>query len=189
MAARRGHGAAGQDGVRHHAGRASLLARRSLDQVPRRLSSKATNGEVLLRFFEVALEVEGGQYAQQAAEWVKGQGRMKFCRTVYRALNKVEPQLAKKTFTDNRSFYHPIAAAQIEKVSAIDARQSAGDEGRGSRADRGADMHRCGVASVDPIFLFSPTLGSWPLRTRALKPPILTRHLQFCVFLLLWLWL
>ncbi len=151
--------------------------------------SKATNGEVLLRFFEVALEVEGGQYAQQAAEWVKGQGRMKFCRTVYRALNKVEPQLAKKTFTDNRSFYHPIAAAQIEKVSTINARQSAGDEGRGSRADRGADMHRCGVASVDPIFLFSPTLGSWPLRARALKPPILTRHLQFCVFLLLWLWL
>lgn len=110
--------------------------------------SKATNGEVLLRFFEVALEVEGGKYAQQAAEWVKGQGRMKFCRTVYRALNKVEPQLAKKTFTDNRSFYHPIAAAQIEKVSTKNSRQRAGDEGRGSRADRGADMHRCGVASV-----------------------------------------
>ncbi|KAJ1030819.1 hypothetical protein NDA18_002050 [Ustilago nuda] len=77
--------------------------------------STATNGEVLLRFFEVALEVEGGQYAQQAAEWVKGQGRMKFCRTVYRALNKVEPDLAKKTFIENKSFYHPIAAAQIEK--------------------------------------------------------------------------
>ncbi|CDU23791.1 related to leukotriene-A4 hydrolase [Sporisorium scitamineum] len=77
--------------------------------------SKATNGEVLLRFFEVALEVKGGRYAQQAAEWVKGQGRMKFCRTVYRALNKVEPELAKKTFLDNKSFYHPIAAAQIEK--------------------------------------------------------------------------
>lgn len=79
--------------------------------------SKATNGEVLLRFFEVALEVQGGAYAQQAAEWVKSQGRMKFCRTVYRALNKVEPELAKKTFTENKSFYHPIAAAQIEKVS------------------------------------------------------------------------
>lgn len=81
--------------------------------------SKATNGEVLLRFFEVALEVQGGKYAQQAAAWVKGQGRMKFCRTVYRALNKVEPELAKKTFLDNKSFYHPIAAAQIEKVSII----------------------------------------------------------------------
>lgn len=79
--------------------------------------SKATNGEVLLRFFEVALEVQGGAYAQQAAEWVKSQGRMKFCRTIYRALNKVEPELAKKTFTENKSFYHPIAAAQIEKVS------------------------------------------------------------------------
>ncbi|KDN39017.1 hypothetical protein K437DRAFT_228230 [Tilletiaria anomala UBC 951] len=81
--------------------------------------SKATNGEVLLRFFEVALEVKSDddRYARQAAEWVKGQGRMKFCRTVYRALHKIEPELAKKTFVENKGFYHPIAAAQIEKVS------------------------------------------------------------------------
>ncbi len=81
--------------------------------------SKATNGEILLRFYEVALEVPSpdSPYAKMAAEWVKGQGRMKFCRTIYRALNKVEPELAKKTFTENKSFYHPIAAAMIEKVS------------------------------------------------------------------------
>ncbi|SPO34784.1 related to leukotriene-A4 hydrolase [Pseudozyma flocculosa] len=92
-----------------------LAVTKQLDQVYG--FSAATNSEVLLRFFEVALEVEGGEYAQKAAQWVKGVGRMKFCRTIFRALNKVEPELAKKTFLDNRSFYHPIAAAQIEKVS------------------------------------------------------------------------
>ncbi|SPO19828.1 related to leukotriene-A4 hydrolase [Ustilago trichophora] len=99
----------------HSGPKVPLAVTQRLDEVYE--FSKATNGEVLLRFFEVALEVKGGKYAQQAAEWVKGQGRMKFCRTVYRALNKVEPELAKKTFLDNKSFYHPIAAAQIEKVS------------------------------------------------------------------------
>ena len=79
--------------------------------------SKAVNGEVLLRFFEVALEVKEGKFANQAVEWVKTQGRMKFCRTIFRALYKVEPELARKTFKENQSFYHPIAASQIEKVS------------------------------------------------------------------------
>nr|CDI51130.1 related to leukotriene-A4 hydrolase [Melanopsichium pennsylvanicum 4] len=97
----------------HSGPKVPLAITDKLDQVYQ--FSKATNGEVLLRFFEVALEVKGGKYAQQAAEWVKGQGRMKFCRTIYRALNKVEPELAKKTFLDNKGFYHPIAAAQIEK--------------------------------------------------------------------------
>ncbi|KAJ9476995.1 Leucine aminopeptidase 2 [Pseudozyma hubeiensis] len=101
----------------HSGPKVPLVITQKLDEVYG--FSKATNGEVLLRFFEVALEAKGGKYAQQAAEWVKGQGRMKFCRTVYRALNKVEPELAKKTFLDNKSFYHPIAAAQIEKDLAL----------------------------------------------------------------------
>ena len=79
--------------------------------------SNAKNGEILLRFYEVALEAEGGVYARKAAEWVKNQGRMKICRPIYRALLKVEPELAEKTFMESKSFYHPIAAAMIEKVS------------------------------------------------------------------------
>jgi hypothetical protein len=34
---------------------------------------------------------------------------MKFCRTVFRAIYAVDPELARRTFTQNASFYHPIA--------------------------------------------------------------------------------
>lgn len=77
----------------------------------------SNNAEIRFRFYEVALEVEGGEFARQAAEWVKGMGRMKFCRATFRALYKVEPELARKTFLGNKSFYHPIAAALLAKVS------------------------------------------------------------------------
>ena len=32
-------------------------------------------------------------------------GRMKFCRPIYRLLNKQAPELAKKTFLEHASFY------------------------------------------------------------------------------------
>lgn len=94
--------------------------------------NKASNAEIRLRFYEVALESKDGSYAKDAAEWVcflavgrclhttqtnfliffslflrcqvKGVGRMKMCRTIFRALYKVEPELARKTFTENKSF-------------------------------------------------------------------------------------
>lgn len=70
-----------------------------------------------LRFYEVALEDKDGKYAPFAAEWVKTQGRMKYCRAIYKALVRVAPELARRTFVENRGFYHPIAASLIEKVS------------------------------------------------------------------------
>lgn len=86
--------------------------------------STAANPEIRLRFYEVALEEKGGAYARDAADWVcmrhscqvKSQGRMKYCRTVFKALYKVDPALARQTFLDNESFYHPIAASMIRKV-------------------------------------------------------------------------
>ena len=41
---------------------------------------------------------------------------MKYCRTIFKALYKVEPDLARRTFLENESFYHPIAATMIRKV-------------------------------------------------------------------------
>jgi len=92
--------------------------------------STAANTEIRLRFYEVALEDKHGVYAQEAADWVcmcylcqvKMQGRMKYCRTIFKALHKVEPALAKQTFLDNENFYHPIAAAMIRKVRIGDSR-------------------------------------------------------------------
>lgn len=75
------------------------------------------NTEIRCGFYGLALHDVNGKYAQAAAEWVSRQGRMKYCRPLYRALNKVDPELAKRTFRANRSFYHPIAAAMIAIVS------------------------------------------------------------------------
>ena len=96
--------------------------------------STAANTEIRLRFYEVALEDKHGAYAQDAADWVckryscqvKTQGRMKYCRTIFKALHKVEPALAKQTFLENESFYHPIAAAMIRKVRMGDSRSLRG---------------------------------------------------------------
>lgn len=81
--------------------------------------STQTNSEIRLRFYEVALEDMQTKYKDEAAKWVARQGRMKYCRVMYRALNKVDADLAKRTFTENRSFYHPIAAAMIASVSGV----------------------------------------------------------------------
>ena len=104
-------------------------------------SEKASNSEIILRFYDAALEDKSSSYKESAAEWVSRQGRMKvsnerlreghltvFClpfpshhlqynRPIYRALFKIDPELARKTFKANQSFYHPIAASMIEKVS------------------------------------------------------------------------
>lgn len=47
---------------------------------------------------------------------VRHQGRMKYCRTIFKALYRVAPALARRTFLENESFYHPIAASMIRKV-------------------------------------------------------------------------
>ncbi|CEH17301.1 related to leukotriene-a4 hydrolase [Ceraceosorus bombacis] len=70
--------------------------------------SQAQCGEILLSFFVIALEDPATQYAKQCAEWVKTVGRMKYARQLYRALYAVDPDFARKTFEESKSFYHPI---------------------------------------------------------------------------------
>ena len=41
---------------------------------------------------------------------------MKFCRPVFRAVNRADPEAAKSTFMKYRSAFHPIARRLIEKV-------------------------------------------------------------------------
>lgn len=66
-----------------------------------------------LRWFLFALKA--GLRAKEASEWVQKQGRMKYVRPVYRALNKVDSELAKSTFEAARSFLHPIARQMVAK--------------------------------------------------------------------------
>ncbi|KAF8639401.1 hypothetical protein AX17_001526 [Amanita inopinata Kibby_2008] len=90
-----------------------------------RLSS-TPNAEIRLRFYELVLGEPTSPVAQifakEAAEWVIGddgsgviKGRMKFCRPVLRAVNKVDSKLATTAFGKAKLSFHPIARRLIEK--------------------------------------------------------------------------
>lgn len=75
------------------------------------------NAEIRLRWYNVALKGDGRDFKQSAAQWVVTVGRMKMCRPVTKALFRVDPDLAVKTFKSAETFYHPIARNQLRKVS------------------------------------------------------------------------
>ncbi|KAG8740101.1 hypothetical protein FRC11_000406, partial [Ceratobasidium sp. 423] len=93
------------------------------------------NGEIRLRWYELALSAQApapSEWATRATEWVVGggkgvdagqgvKGRMKFCRTTFRAVNKVDPALAKSSFEAHKSEFHPIARRMIAKDIGADA--------------------------------------------------------------------
>lgn len=89
--------------------------------------ASATNAEIRLRFYEVALQDASSdaarKYTPAALRWVVGddgsgvvKGRMKFCRPVFQSTGKVDLELARKTFRAHESAFHPIAAKMIVKV-------------------------------------------------------------------------
>ncbi|TFK89276.1 zincin [Polyporus arcularius HHB13444] len=84
------------------------------------------NAELRWRFYEVALldpsSPAAKEFAPAAAKWVTGtdgtgilRGRMKFCRPTFRAIAKVDRQLALETFAASKQSFHPIARRLIEK--------------------------------------------------------------------------
>src|SRR3954464_10614794 len=83
--------------------------------------NESKNAEVGLRWFNLALiSPAGADFAQSAANWIVDpnglKGRMKFCRPIFRVLNRVNPKLAIKTFEENKNAFHPIARKLIAKV-------------------------------------------------------------------------
>ncbi|SCV69938.1 BQ2448_1332 [Microbotryum intermedium] len=76
--------------------------------------NSSTNPEVLLRWYLFTLG--SGCYEKDAAVWIRDQGRMKYVRPLYVALNKVDSKLAKETFDEyGKAFLHPIARAMVAK--------------------------------------------------------------------------
>jgi len=76
------------------------------------------NAEVGLRWYELALSSPAASdFAPVAAKWIINplKGRMKFCRPVFRLVNKVDHKLAQETFKANKTSFHPIARKLIEK--------------------------------------------------------------------------
>lgn len=88
--------------------------------------STTPNSEIRLRFYQLVLADTGSDAAQkfavEAARWVSGAdtgmvvGRMKFCRDVFRAVFKVDKDLAVKYFKQSKTSFHPIARKLLEKV-------------------------------------------------------------------------
>ena len=89
--------------------------------------SESPNAEIRLRFYQVALSdydsPSAKAFSGAAVKWVVGddgtgivKGRMKFCRPVFRAVGKIDRQMAVKVFEEKQDAFHPIARKLIEKV-------------------------------------------------------------------------
>ncbi|KAJ6443294.1 leukotriene A4 hydrolase [Purpureocillium lavendulum] len=100
------------DQVEQHA---SLSAERAqlLGKVYDFISSK--NAEIKTSYYIVALKANDPTCVYGAAELLGTVGRMKYVRPLFRALNKVNRQLALETFAKNRDFYHPICRGMVQK--------------------------------------------------------------------------
>ncbi|KAL2758069.1 hypothetical protein ACRALDRAFT_1055092 [Sodiomyces alcalophilus JCM 7366] len=77
--------------------------------------ASSKNAEIKSAYYKVALQVRDTSCYQGVAEHLGQVGRMKFVRPLFRALNKVDRDLALKTLEKNRDFYHPICKALVEK--------------------------------------------------------------------------
>jgi leukotriene-A4 hydrolase len=73
------------------------------------------NVELLSAYYLIALKSEDKTSYYGTAELLGKVGRMKYVRPLFRALNKVDRNLALETFAKNRDFYHPIARGMVEK--------------------------------------------------------------------------
>ncbi|KAI0742573.1 metalloprotease [Daedaleopsis nitida] len=101
--------------------------------------SASLNAELRWRFYMAALldptSSAARTYASPAVNWVVGkdgnevvQGRMKFCRPTFVAVQKVDCKLAVDTYEDNKTYFHPIAQKLIEEDLGISsgAKRAAG---------------------------------------------------------------
>lgn len=77
--------------------------------------AKSQNVEVVSRFFRIGLRAKYAGVYEPTAELLGKVGRMKFVRPLFRDLDKVDHDLAVRTFEENRDFYHPICRAMVEK--------------------------------------------------------------------------
>ena len=74
---------------------------------------KIGNSEIKCKWHLLALSSNFAHIIPHVVEFVTSIGRMKFVRPIYKALAKVDLQLAKDTFVKTRSFYHPICAKMV----------------------------------------------------------------------------
>ncbi|KAH6697187.1 leukotriene A-4 hydrolase/aminopeptidase [Plectosphaerella plurivora] len=77
--------------------------------------TSSQNAELKTAYYKIALRAQDASCYEGAAELLGQVGRMKFVRPLFRGLNKVDRDLAVRTFEKNRDFYHPICRGMVEK--------------------------------------------------------------------------
>lgn len=77
--------------------------------------ANSSNPEVIAKWYSIAILAKVESEYPKLADWLAAVGRMKFVRPGYRALNSVDPKLAKETFEKNKDFYHPICRDMVAK--------------------------------------------------------------------------
>ncbi|KAF9175868.1 Leukotriene A-4 hydrolase [Mortierella sp. AD011] len=79
--------------------------------------TEVRNSEVRFRWQMICLKANYEKIYPEVVAFATSMGRMKFCRPLLRSLYlaKNGSELARTTFQNNRSFYHPIAATMIAK--------------------------------------------------------------------------
>ncbi|KAK3995050.1 peptidase family M1-domain-containing protein [Cladorrhinum sp. PSN332] len=77
--------------------------------------SDSKNAELKSAYYHIAMKAKDTSAYQGVADLLGEVGRMKFVRPLFRGLNKVDRELALKTFDKNRDFYHPICRQMVEK--------------------------------------------------------------------------
>lgn len=88
--------------------------------------SQITNSEIRMPFYLVVLKDPASPaaklFVRPVLDWVIGkdtgiiQGRMKFCRPLFRAANKVDREMTLAAYYSARTLFHPIARKLIEQV-------------------------------------------------------------------------
>ncbi|KAK4148073.1 peptidase family M1-domain-containing protein [Dichotomopilus funicola] len=73
------------------------------------------NVELKAAYYQIAMRAKDTSAYPGVATLLGNVGRMKFVRTLFRTLNKVDRDLAVKTFKENKNFYHPICRQLVEK--------------------------------------------------------------------------
>ena len=79
--------------------------------------SSNNNAEIKAKWLLLCLQSNHSKYYQDAVDFATKVGRMKFVRPTFRALFQAVggKDLAVKSFTENRSFYHPICATMVAR--------------------------------------------------------------------------
>jgi leukotriene-A4 hydrolase len=76
--------------------------------------SDCTNAEIKFRWQALCLACSADFIVPKVVEFVASQGRMKYVRPLYRALNALSTEIAVATFKRHADSYHPIARKMLE---------------------------------------------------------------------------